>query len=46
MMPFRINYLEIEGYVEETITGDGDRQGGSIDIVVSEHMKRWTPLTR
>jgi len=37
-------YLEIEGYVEETITGDGDRQGGSIDIVVSEHMKRWTPL--
>lgn len=34
-------YLEIEGYVEENITGDGDRQGGSIDIVTSDEIKRW-----
>ncbi len=35
-------YLEIEGYVEETIEDPkGERQGGNVDIVTSEEILHW-----
>lgn len=36
----RENYVEIEGWMED-LAGDGEHQGGSIDIVTAEDVEAW-----
>ncbi len=34
-------YAELEGILEETAVGEGDRQGGSINIITAEAVDHW-----